>query len=83
MGQQEDNPFASPILQQHYGAADDLKKLAINLFNNSAKPDMAMIMRRDGKHRALAIAMLKHYADWGEGCPVFMRVCRALAEKYE
>jgi hypothetical protein len=76
----EQNPFASPILRVgNYGAANDLKRLALNLYNGSGKPDMAMIMRRDRKHRELAIAMLHHYAEHGEECPVFMATCRELA----
>lgn len=73
------NPFESPILRGNYGAANELKSLAVNLFNNSVKPDMASIMRRDRDHRELAIAMLEHYAEYGEGCPVFMEVARSLA----
>jgi len=76
-----DNPFANPILRGNYGAAYDLKRLAVHLFNGCATPDMAMIMRRDSKHRALAFAMLEHYAEHGENDPVFLRVARALAEE--
>jgi hypothetical protein len=73
------NPFASPLLQGKYGGAYDLKRLVVNLYNNSVMADMGRIMRRDRRHRELAIEMLLHYSEYGEECPVFMEIARDLA----
>ncbi len=74
------NPFSSPLLAGEYSTAIELQRLVVHLFNGSDMPDMAKLMRSDDEHRELAFAMLEHYAQHGENCPVFMGVARALVE---
>jgi hypothetical protein len=73
------NPFLDPILRGNYATAIELRKLVVHLFNNSMSPDMASLMLRDKEHRALALAMLNHYAEYGEECQVFMEVAREIS----
>ena len=77
------NPFEehAGILCQDYGAAQDLRALVLNLFNNSIKVDMASVMRRDFRHTQAALDMLLWYAEHGENCPVFISAGRRIAEE--
>lgn len=74
------NPFASPVLAEDYVMAGELRKLVINLYNGQAKPDMSVLMVCEDERR-LALAMLEHYAEHGENCPVFMRVAQGLVDQ--